>query len=225
MATATQSLSAFLPYVLPHALGCPDFIALNELRGAAIRFCQETLIWKHDILFIQSDKRITLPAPAGSKIIRVDEVKVNSATASLKLVDADDPLAKAELFGVTTRIGATPEFAVITDVDEIAIVPYNDADNTILMARCRLKPTFGVSLGANLIDASNVVPAFLLTDYAETIAAGALSRILLLPGHSFTNPQAAPVFDAIYQDGTNRAQGVAAKTQVNSPRRVPKHWL
>lgn len=39
------ALSAFLPFVLPHANGCPNMIAQFYVRQAAIEFCRRTLCW------------------------------------------------------------------------------------------------------------------------------------------------------------------------------------
>ena len=44
---ATTAFTALLPDVLPSVPGCPQPLALQHIRDAAIRVCERTLAWRH----------------------------------------------------------------------------------------------------------------------------------------------------------------------------------
>jgi hypothetical protein len=63
-----------LPNILPDLPNCPTLLARNELRNAAIEFCEKTLAWNalHDpIILIDNQREYELDTPDGARVVSV----------------------------------------------------------------------------------------------------------------------------------------------------------
>ena len=62
-----REIQDLLTYVLPFANACPTQTAIKYLRESAIRFCQETRVWReYDTFVTDGSEIITLSIPGES---------------------------------------------------------------------------------------------------------------------------------------------------------------
>lgn len=221
MASPNTPLSAFLPYVLPKAPHCAEPYAEFQLRMAAIDFCERTRCWRHMLTVTVSSTNRTLVAPANTTIHEFEEVRHNGLLLTpTQYTDAEPP----ELTGVT-RAGA-PQYVSQAEPGVVSIFPYQAGT---LKLSVFLKPRHGQAYGADpldpLRDAFNVVPEFMLAQHAETLAAGALARILSTPNEPFTDPAAASAYAMLFDQRASSHFSRNIRGQERAPIRTKPQWL
>lgn len=194
----TTELTKFLPWVLPHAPGAPEIACVQELRRAAVEFCQRAPVWRHepsavDVVANQSEYAIPLPTDAGCS-------KVLSASYNGKALDGVtvDRLAEEEDWDTVT---GTPSAYFMTDPDTVRLWPIPDEALTGgLKLRLSLMPSRTCS----------AVPSFLFAQYVDGISYGALERLLIAPGKSYSNPELAAYYGQQFDIETSSAAGRVA---------------
>lgn len=184
MATPDTPLSAFLPYVLPHAMMVPEPVAEFNLRLAAIEFCEKTRCWRHAVSVAVSSNNQTLVAPDFTTIHEFEE-----ATHDGRLLTPTQYTSLPPQVLSGELVEGLPVWISQTEPGLVTIFPY--ATGTLRMT-VFLKPRHGTQFGADatnpLRDALNIVPAFMLSQHAEALAHGALKRILAVPGKPWSDP-------------------------------------
>ena len=70
----STSFFAFLPQVLPEVDGCPDIVAVEAIRTAAIELCERASVWKVyydpiDVIAMVPEYELDIPTGAYSKAI------------------------------------------------------------------------------------------------------------------------------------------------------------
>lgn len=92
-----------------------------------------------------------------------------------------------------------------------------------------LKPRSGQSFATDttdpLHDAFNIVPAFFLTQHAETIASGALARLFAMPKQRFTNADLAVYNARRFMDDIDRKAQRQMSGQQRAPVRTKAVWF
>lgn len=150
------------------------------IRQAAIEFCERTRFWRYEDEFAITSTDIDgLTAPSGSVIYDIDAVWFNGRKLTPKTT-GQLVLEPTWRSGATAQT-STPKYVTQTEPNTIQIVPFQTGQ---LKFALFLKPSQ---------DATEV-PDFLVDQHRETIAHGALARILLIPNQSFTNPDMAAAF-------------------------------
>ncbi len=200
------SLSKFLPHVRQYAPSVPNPVALDHLRIAANIFCTKTRCWREIVTVSITDKPVGI-TPSNTVIVAIDQVKMGGRTLSAMSFDDID----LDEFDDLTIASQATHFSQIHE-NEITVFPLVAGDVKILLY---LAPVAGSEFGAAgaLQDEQNKVPDFLFNNYSPDIAAGALARILLLPGQTFTDPAMAGVHMANFNAGINRAKITKARGQ------------
>lgn len=203
-----SAIDKFLPDVRPFAPGVPDVTAYKHIRLAAIEFCERTRLWRfEDSYTVTPSDCEQILTPAGSVLHDIENVSFDGR--DLRRVGTRDldrlrPGWSAEDVTIT----AMPEFVTQIDQGTIRIVP---ADTGTLYLRLRLKPSQ---------DAMDL-PDFLAAEYRECIGWGALGRLLMIPGQSYTNPDLAAFYmqrfsvkvDSLITKGTNGQQNAVKRTR------------
>lgn len=203
-----SAIDRFLPEVRPYAPGVPDVTAYKNLRLAAIEFCERTRLWRfEDTYDVTASDCEQVSTPAGSVLHDIEVVMFDGrelrpvGTRDLDRLSpgwrTDDPIQSG-----------MPEFVTQIEQNTIRIVP---ALAGSLYLCLRLKPS------QDTMD----LPDFLLGEYRECIGWGALGRLLMLPGQSYTNPDMAAFYmsrfntkvDSLVTKGTNGQQNAVKRTR------------
>lgn len=197
----------FLPYILPWAKGCPEVTAVFNARLAATELCRKALIWRE-----YQDAILTVAGQTGYEFEPSEQrqhvVKLLSGTLGglpVEVVDAQTGKLRDEAgysnnyaYGTFSGFELRPvPVAGLSIITYSAVVPSGDTKN--------LPDSF--------------------ERYAEAIAHGALSRILMAKGKDYSDPAGAienkMAWDEDIADAkTDADQGFARTTQ-----RTGKVWF
>jgi hypothetical protein len=190
---ATTAFTAFLPEVLPHVAGCADVIATNAVRNACIEFCAESFIWNE----VQDAERVTdadfpytVTAPSGARVAGVLDVMVNGQRVSPSYLDA---------------LGFVPNWQDVT-AEQPSVYVQADPETLVFYPRLSVPANLVVRAAYAPTRAATGIVSFVYQEYLEEIAAGALAKLMLVPGQPFTNPD----LSAFYNDRFEKATTLAA---------------
>ena len=193
MATPIR-LTDFLPYVLPNAPGAPDIVAEKYIRMAATEFCERTRCWrKISTVALTDENTVALVAPYYAAIHAIEYASFFSDSV------AKTPLTPTQYSDLADRQHAsletegTPRYVTQVTPNTVTVFPL--AAGTLEVSLF-LKPRMGQSFGQGTADDPmqddfNQVPDFLLTQWGEAIACGALSKMLMQPQTRWHDPAKA----------------------------------
>lgn len=222
MVLATTRLTEFLPYVEPHVAQCPRPTMERALRMSAIELCEKARVWRHNITAtLTVAQNVALVAPAYSAIQEIEAATHNgNLLTPLAYLDADPD----ELTGIAST--GKPEFISQQSLDTVAVYPF--AAGTLRLSvflKPRLGQLYGTDAADPLHDAYNMVPDFMLAHHAETLAHGALARLMAVPNQVWTNPSLAGFYMQSFGDRCNAAKVSAIKGQQRAPLRTKARWM
>lgn len=201
----------FLSEVLPYAPNCSEPQAVNAIRNACIEFCDNTL-------FIQQDMDpITVQAGVGEYEVDVPTNYVLGTIISLYWDSAYLPRkTQAELeksFGMNWQLiddGTPSAFTQFNeDTFRVCLTPQEALVNGFT-GRISLVPT----------RSSSTVDSRIKERYTETIAAGALARLLRTPNEPYTDVQASMAYLAKFRVDMQTATSYVRGGMNNAPMRV-----
>ena len=210
------TLSKFLPYVIPHVAGCSDPMAEQVIRSACIEFCNGTLL-------VQELTTTTLTAgaqdyevdvPSSSVLVKVLGVLVEDAWIKPSTIEnVRSGLALRGATENTTLAEGTPHtyFQKTPTATEISVYPVPKVTVTNGLA---VRAAFAPSR------ASTTVADVLFEDWVEEIAAGAVSRLLMMPGQPFSAPALAGAYRAQFDVGVRSAAILARSGLIAASSRV-----
>lgn len=194
----------FYEYVLPEVHGCPKGIAKNAIRDAVIEFCDKSLIWT-----APSEKTDIL---AGYARYGFNTRADDAITATLTHVAIEDSpldiIAQKELESVAsdwrnlTSVKPTKCFMDTAQTLRLVGTPTEDIDDG-LYVEVALKPS----------RASVECPDFLLENWAEWIAHGALARLKAMVGRVWADPNIVSFHRSEFRSGISRAKSAAQKSR------------
>ena len=196
-----KPIDDFLPLILPRAPGCPEPIAFDAIRQAAIEFCERTRIWRDTDQFM-ADEFGDIFAPAQSVVYQIEDARFDGRRLT--------PIGVQDLNGMypdcdwTTKTGEQPQYVTQLHPDTIKVVPSMSGMVTLTML---LKPT----------NNAQELPDFIFDQYARTIADGALAEILMIPGQPYTNPQGGAMYSQRFQQRLDSLQVQGLKGQQCAP--------
>lgn len=178
-----STLDAFLPEVRPWAPGVPDVAAHKAIRNAAIEFCQRTRLWRYEqtIAVLATDAATrTIAVPAGSEVFDFEVTTWEGREVTPKATrDLDEILPGWRTGDVSTGV---PRYLTQLEEGTLRLVPTPSMDGSLYLC-LRLQPS----------QTATELPAF-LDKYREAIGWGALSRLLMVPGQSYSNPELATAY-------------------------------
>ena len=185
----------FLSEVQPFATDCPQNVAINAIRNAAIEFCERSLYYTYEIPAINvvaGTARYTLTLPTETTLAHVTDAWVDNRF--LNHVGEDD---LRQLYGNDWRTqSGGPAYITQLDLATVALVP---------------NPNVSVTSGLKIIAALKPTRTSLNIDtgirerWLEVIAAGALARIHSIPNLSFSDAPTAMLNRAMFNAGIARA--------------------
>ena len=205
------SYEAFFPYVLPEVDGASDFGAVIAIRSACIEFCEKSLVYTRDhdpVSVIQNVIDYDLEPPAGYLVVKVMRAWFNNRPLEPLAPDVvRDPGVYNQLFSTYSAAPSQPQYFLQKEERQVSLWPLPDQNyaNSLTM-RVALKPT----------RASTTIDDVIFEDYAETIASGALYRLMSSVGKSYTNVEMAGIHKGLFNQGINVARQRATHGQVRS---------
>lgn len=212
----TRPIEDFFPLVRPHATACPVPMVEQNIRLSAVEFCERTRCWRMMIRRPLIRAHQAMVAPIFAVIHEIEEASWNNCpltpTQYSDVIDTiENPI---EMIG-------TPRYITQDTPGSVTVIPFAEG---MLRLAVFLKPKAADDLAADSsYDAGdgdiNVLPEFLLTQFGEIIAAGALTRILSLPNQTYTDPKRAAGFLAQFERGANAHFGHNIKGQHRAPPR------
>lgn len=225
MALATTALSDLLPLVIPHVKGCPNPLAVQELRMAAIEFCERTKAWREEFTVAFDEQNETIAPLAHAEIHEIE-------TADF----ADDaglsyPLTPVAYLRSTppdrdTTNESQPFYITQASPDTITLVPFSAGTVTLqAIMKPQSLPKYGVSGATTLQAVQNVIPAFIAAKYGEVLAHGALARLFAMPGVPWTQPSLAGARYAQFSAACDRNANRNVTGQQRARLRSSPSWV
>lgn len=209
------SYDAFLPRILIDAYGCPEIVAIQAIRDSVIEFCVRSNFIQRDhdpITVIAGLSDYDLEPPSGQLVIKIQ--KCWFKTSELSPI-APDYVSTPAFYNAgipeNAPLLATPLSFTQKDERTFSIYPApKDTVANALTLRVSLKPT----------RSSTTCEDSIFEDYAETIAHGALSKLLASPGKAYMNVAAAGMHGTAFNSGINEARQRASRGHVRSGMQV-----
>lgn len=214
-------IERFHPYVMPYAEGASEPLIEQYLVDRAIDFCSETLIVQRNLdplTMIPGIVEYELDLPQQQQIHML--MRCFHGQGEIEIVHPEMIAAHSAHYGNWFYAGAkipegTPSAIFQKDEKTLLVnrAPH-DLEPIILTLSAALKPA----------RAASQLDDILFNDYAEVLALGVASKLLLLPGKAFSNPQMAVVYGQEYERAKAKAHLRAAtsfgrgSTRVQFPR-------
>lgn len=200
-----KSLDVFAPSVNQYAPGCPDMTLYFGLRQAAIEFCERTRLWRFDDEFAVSvDDSKDIIAPSGADIHEIEAVFFDGQELEPKSTSWLDGNMRGWRDG---ELSGVPHYFTQTEPNTIRLVPF-------------MAGTVGLHVWLKPSQDTEVLPDWMVDQHRETIAHGALARILLMPIQTFTNPELAMMFSNKFQSKLDRLSAVGFTGQQRAQTRT-----
>jgi hypothetical protein len=210
---ANVTYTTLFSEVIPHVPGCPVDIATNAIRAAAIDLCDRSGIIEYDApLITPADQQATyVPTLPNGTII----AQINKAWYDGLELEPKDSDFLTKMYGDWQSINAgTPRWITMTPADLTTVrlvpAPSNPAAGVIFRLRLTLKPSrASVDFDPNVAET-----------YTETIAHGALARLMAVPGKPYSNERLAAYHAGLFNDGVRIATIRANKGMTRESMRV-----
>lgn len=199
-----RELEDLLPRVLPYAPGCPDPVAVDHLRDAAIEFCKQTRCWREVDEFGTTDTDIEVVCvPPFSSLFEIEAAKFNGRDLARAPYLRSDP-HKTE--------GGIPSVIAQAQHNSVSIYP-------------RATGKLWISMFLMPDDRADMIPSFIFDQWGRIIAEGALGEILMMPDKPFSNPQLGVSFRGRFQAGMDRNFRASQRGQQRAPARSRPNYF
>jgi hypothetical protein len=221
MMLPTIPCSDFLHLVVPQCPSCPDPIINHMIRRAAITFCEITKAWRYTGSQVMDTFTETLIAPEHTEIHTIEQAQLGDYELTPVSFFASDPPQ-------ITGVFPTGRPTEITQVSP-GSVQINPFQTGTLRFSLTLKPMSDRVLGTfpddPLRDARDTLPAFMLSQHADTLACGALAMILMMSGEPFSDPNKGMLYRQDFLSRCNAAHALSRPGQQRAPRRTKTNWI
>lgn len=191
MSLELVSLEEFYTDIYQAVPGCPEMTIENNVRAAAITFCEQTQVVHFDmdpLTTVAGQREYDFEVPDAEYMVH-GIVAANYDGTPLTVLS--ERIA-AERFPRYREYNGSPNSILRKNSTTFWLYPTPDATKaSSLFLTVSIKPT----------PASEFVPELLLNDHKQTIVSGALARLLLLPNKDWTDKQLAGVHMASFATG------------------------
>lgn len=195
-----KAYTSFYDEVLPDVPGCPQAVALNAIRNAAIEFCERSKVWviDHDpISAIANEPVYAFEPPNGAVVCGV-------VTAWFNGVEID-PTTQRDLeseYRNWPSLPGVPLRYLQQNSAELILFPYpSGALANALTMKVALKPS----------RASTSIDAWLFEQYLEAIAHGAKWKLMAMPKKPWSDGATAMYHKTAFDSAIDGAVLSAAK--------------
>jgi hypothetical protein len=225
MALATTALSELLPLIRQHVPGCPNPLIVQELRMASIEFCERTKMWREEfaVTFDAQDHEIT---PFNYAVIHEFEVATfdDGSGTEFGLMPVPHMMSNAQDRDVSTT--AQPIYITQPYPDTVTLIPYGEGTVTIqAIMKPISRPRYGVVDATTWQARINVLPTFILDRYGETLATGALGRLMAMLGKRWSEPNMAAARLAMFRSELDALSNSNIRGQQRAQIRSAASWV
>jgi len=203
-----KPLDPILKIVLPRANHCPEPIAIDAIRTAAITFCERTKLWRSSDKFKVSNGCNVVAVPYGAVLHQIESARFDGnplEPVSLSWLEENYPHWR-EVEGIGAKY--------ITQVEPgtVRVVPSASGE---LALTTILKPS----------NDAEELEDFLIDLYARTLADGALAEILAIPGQMFSNPDLAVYYGNRFERELSWLSSQYVRGQQRAPIRITPQFF
>lgn len=202
-------LDGFLPVIMPHVAGCPEPTAFGKIIEAAQEFCERTRLWRDEDTFTLSADGCNIPcAPVGATVFQIEAAFVDEQQL--------EPISYPEL----NR--QSPDWR---NQDGQARYISQALPGSVVVAPGKAEGKLRLVTLLRPADDADMLPDFLLTEYRQAIADGALARLLMIPTQSFSDPERAAYFAMRFESKLNALFAQNVKGQQRAPARTKARYF
>lgn len=204
-----QPWSVFYDEVMPHLPGCELPIAENAIRNAAIEFCKKSLILQVDLdafTTVAGQSTYDLAYDANLGVTKIVSGRWSAGTGGSGRLWPTSPDVLDQSGIEWETLTGSPSNYYLIDPDQVRLVRIPESEVTINL-KCAMKP----------LRASTGIEGFMVERYKEDIAAGALGRLMSMPGKPFTNLQLGGYQNTQFQAAITRARSEAMRGFTRQP--------
>lgn len=198
-----MNIDELLPLLRPYVSGCPLPIMREELRRAARRFFERSLVWREEVYlgFGAGMTNASIKLKAGQTLVSVIRAQ---------LTDDTEPLspAPAGMNWLSTERNK-PQVYSSDKAGFLSLFPLQ-ATNVTCKVKIAVKPEIG----------SAIIPDVEGDMYAEQIADGAAASILSMPDAEWYNPAQADYHTSKFERGISEARSKVEMGYSNTGGRV-----
>lgn len=210
------ALSKFLPFVLPHVPACPDITAEQAILSSCIEFCVQTLLVQEltTASVTAGTQDYTVDVPSGSRLVKVLGVMYEDRWLTANSIEnVRSAVALRGDVGGAQAVSAIPSvyFQKTPNSDDISLYPV-PADS--MAEGLTVRAAFAPSRSATSVD------DVLFEEWAESIAAGAIARLMLMPSQNFSAPPLVGAYRSQFDVATRKAAIIARAGSVAASSRV-----
>lgn len=204
-AVSQKAWSDWYNDVLPDVPGCPELIAANAIKLAAIEFCERSFVYLVDHAPIDATDGTGEYdwAPDGSaKVVRPETVWYDKK--ELTPVTRDQ---LADMHAYWPDWEGTPLYFVQEQLEKLIVVPKPDADlSDGIRAKVSIRPS----------QSAGGIHAFIWEKYLEPIASGAKARLFAMKRKPWTDGALASYHKGVFDDAIDKARLASFKGHVRS---------
>jgi hypothetical protein len=204
---ATVAYSAFFPYLIPLVPHVADPVAQQAVRDACIEFCKESLVWQEamdPMPSIKSEAAYELDVPAEANLAHVVDLYYNGARLWKKSV--------SEIASHFSRDWAmfegTPTVYTMLNPNEVTLVVRPDSS---------LAGALTGILAFTPLRKSTTIIDYVYEEYAEEIARGAASKLLVIPNQQWSDTKTALLYRRQFLSDCANARAHVNQGQVRAP--------
>ena len=205
----------WLPDLLPTVPGCPQVLALHEIKRAAQDLMRASRAWQAELpaQAVAADAAtVTLTPPSGAEVVQVERAWVDGKRLPQVAPDVLD-MERGDNW--TEHTGAGPTHFVQLQPEVLRLYPIPTAPAaTGLVARVSLCPA----------DSAEGLDDGLARRYRNVILAGARARLMLMPGKAWSSPELALAAAAGFQGGVDSAHHDAIRGFGRGMPRARPNW-
>lgn len=217
---AMRSLHDLLSMVLPHAPGCPNPVALKNLRLAAIEWCERTRAWRSITTATVTEQGFAVVAPDFATIHEIETASFEGVELMPTQFSEVDPSNMVET-------GAMPEYITQVSPNTVTLVPFKTGE---LQLTLFLKPRSGDEFGSNGAgglkqDDQNQIPEHVFIQSGESIVFGALARLLLMPKVDWRDDKKGLYYKAEFDARVTDQFSSSIKGQQKAPARPRPQFI
>lgn len=207
-----RDLYELAPHVMPWAPTCPEPLMIQYLREAAIEFCRRTRSWRSEEIYklTSADQDVNLVTCCDSIIHEIERVRYREDShcvwqqplTAISYEEADDwQGGDAVPMHFTQRLPNT-----------LRVCPFSVGEIRVTLF---LKPD----------QQAQTIPDYIAEQYPQVIAAGALAKILMLPGYDFAEPTQAMMYQTMFNEACDRHFRDNLRGQQRAPIRTRPSYL
>lgn len=204
---ANVAYSAFFPYLIPLVPHVADPVAEQAIRDACIEFCKESLIWQEPIDPIDSIKdesAYELDVPTGTNLTHIIDLYYNLARLQKKSVSEIAARFSRDWMQST----GTPGAYTMLNPNEVTLVP--KPDKSVANALTGILAFAPTRKSTQIID-------YVYEDYAEEIARGAASKLMMIPNQQWSDMKMALGYRKQFLSDCANARAHVNAGQVRAP--------